>query len=126
MAYFIITFDQSVAYMLDQSFSSENFRIIFDIEYRKGINLEYKSAFLDTFKLSRECTDEIKKINANIKDIRKKKNCKKITKKSFYEEKAQYDEEKIKCKDERDVKLTEIFKNSDKLKIFINIYNFSL
>lgn len=54
--------------MLDQSFSHENFRVIMDVENRKGIYLEDKGFFesSDLFKKSREITDQIIVVNNQI------------------------------------------------------------
>lgn len=56
--------------MLDQSFSYENFRIILDVENRKGKYLENESFFKndDIFKKSREITDIIIEINQQINE----------------------------------------------------------
>lgn len=55
--------------MLDQSFSYENFRIILDVENRKGRYLEDKKLFKsDIFEKSRQVTEEIISINKLIND----------------------------------------------------------
>lgn len=55
--------------MLDQSFSYENFRILLDVENRKGRYLEDKEFFdSDIFKKSREISDLIIKKNKEIRD----------------------------------------------------------
>jgi hypothetical protein len=66
--------------MLDQSFSYENFRILLDVENRKGRYLEDKVFFAsDVFKKSREISDliieknkEIRKESYKVKSIQKK------------------------------------------------------
>ena len=65
--------------MLDQSFSYENFRILLDVENRKGRYLEDKVFFdSDIFKKSREVSDliieknkEIREESYKVKSIRK-------------------------------------------------------
>lgn len=67
--------------MLDQSFSYENFRILLDVENRKGRYLEDKIFFdSDFFKKSREISDliieknkEIRKESYKVKSIQKKR-----------------------------------------------------
>ena len=55
--------------MLDQSFSYENFRILLDVENRKGRYLEDKVFFeSDYFKNSREISDLIILKNKEIRD----------------------------------------------------------
>lgn len=55
--------------MLDQSFSYENFRIILDVENRKGLYLEDKQFFKDDiFKESREKSNEIIEKNREIRE----------------------------------------------------------
>lgn len=54
--------------MLDQSFSKDNFRTIFDIQCRKGNYIEDKAFFeVDLFAESREESKKISDINKNIK-----------------------------------------------------------
>ncbi len=60
--------------MLDQSFSYENFRIILDVENRRGKYLEDKDFFEsgDVFRNSRNLTDRLIELNELIKNERKK------------------------------------------------------
>ena len=54
--------------MLNQSFSAENFRRIFDLENRKGVFLEGKY-----FPQLKDITEKIKDCNKNIKREKKEK-----------------------------------------------------
>ena len=60
--------------MLDQSFSYENFRIILDVENRRGKYLEDKDFFEseDVFEDSRAQTDKLIELNKSIKNEKKK------------------------------------------------------
>lgn len=60
--------------MLDQSFSYENFRIILDVENRRGKYLEDKDFFEsgDEFRSSRAITDKLIELNKLIKTEKKK------------------------------------------------------
>ena len=55
--------------MLDQSFSFENFRIILDVENRRGVYIEQKDFFKgkDVFKISRKISEKIVKKNGQIR-----------------------------------------------------------
>lgn len=80
--------------MLDQSFSADNFRKIFDYENRKGNYLE--GVF---FPKIEEITKEIKKVSVKIKKHRKKKSILsresyELGKKELYEEKAELKKKK--------------------------------
>ncbi len=71
--------------MLDQSFSAENFRKIFDIENRKGIYLEGEFyADID------EINKKIKELNSEIRTLRSKG----LTKEDYIEEKEIIDDRK--------------------------------
>jgi len=62
--------------MLDQSFSYENFRILLDVENRKGRYLEDKEFFdSDIFKKSRDISDLIIEKNKEIRDESFKVSC---------------------------------------------------
>ena len=52
--------------MLDQSFSQKSFREIFDIENRKGNNIEKR--FKDDFSISLAKTLDLKRINKQIRE----------------------------------------------------------
>jgi hypothetical protein len=52
--------------MLDQSFSLKSFREIFDIENRKGNNIEKR--FKDDFSISLAKTLDLKRINKQIRE----------------------------------------------------------
>jgi hypothetical protein len=60
--------------MLDQSFSAENFRKIFDIQNRKGVYLEARNFFNseDIFLKSRRTGEQIVKINKQHRDLDKR------------------------------------------------------
>ncbi len=67
--------------MLNQSFSAENFRKIFDIENRKGVNLDV------FFPKTRKFTEKIKSCNEEIRKAKRLKKTKDEIKK-LYEQKA--------------------------------------
>lgn len=111
--------------MLDQSFSYENFRIILDVENRKGRYLEDEKFFEtdDIFEQSRVITNKIIDINKVINEEYKR--LKKISSKTS-EDYKKYDgllEQKGKLKDEREELRLEILSslsektNSDEYKI---------
>jgi len=82
--------------MLDQSFSSENFRKILDIENRKGFYLEGEFyADID------EINKKIKDLNSDIKILRTKG----LSKEEYIEEREAIDEKKEELKAKREEKL---------------------
>ena len=84
--------------MLDQSFSAENFRKIFDIENRKGIYLEGEFyADLD------EINKKIKDLNSDIRYLRTKG----LSKEDYIKERERIDEKKEKLKAKKEEKLLE-------------------
>nr|WP_315173932.1 antiviral reverse transcriptase Drt3a [uncultured Flavobacterium sp.] len=88
--------------MLDQSFSASNFRTIYDLENRKGSFFESKDMFKDdVFELSRSKTNEIKNIIGSIKKIRRARDSKTISQKSYLFQKEVLLEIKEKCKLEK-------------------------
>jgi len=93
--------------MLDQSFSSENFRIIFDVENRKGKYLEGQSFFKDKtiFNDSRIISEQITDINKQIR-LQYSKLIKNTSQKDEIKEKiSKLKEVKENLKEERDEKL---------------------
>ena len=75
--------------MLNQSFSADNFRIILDLENRKGVYLEG-----DFFPSLKKITEAIKECNKHIKDKRKDKNVSENELKELYEKRKSLKEEK--------------------------------
>lgn len=84
--------------MLDQSFSAENFRKIFDIENRKGIYLEGEF-FSDIGDINKK----IKDLNSGIKILRAKG----LSKEEYIEERDNIDELKDELKAKKEEKLIE-------------------
>jgi hypothetical protein len=84
--------------MLDQSFSAENFRKIFDIENRKGVYLEGEFyADID------EINKKIKDLNLGIRTLRRKG----LSKEDYIVEKERIDEKKEELIAKREEKLVE-------------------
>lgn len=79
--------------MLDQSFSANNFRKILDLENRKGIHVEDKLSLTKV----RNLNEEIKKVNAQIRSVRKINDKKEL--------KRLYDDKNT-LKDQKDKELT--------------------
>ena len=75
--------------MLNQSFSVENFRIILDLENRKGVFLEG-----DFFPSLKSITDDIKECNKSIRDKKKDKNAPTEELKELYEKRKSLKEKK--------------------------------
>lgn len=82
--------------MLDQSFSAENFRKIFDIENRKGIYLE--GEFYPTIA---SINKEIKEANEEIRKLKRRG----LSKEEFIEEREKINEKKEELKDKKQEKL---------------------
>jgi hypothetical protein len=113
--------------MLDQSFSYENFRVILDVENRKGNYLENKKTFKkdDIFKESREVTERKIELNKRI-DIEFNKLPKKhLRVKEDYRKIDELNLEKEKLNEEREIVLEKILlevgkkTNNDNYKIKI-------
>ena len=84
--------------MLDQSFSAENFRKIFDIENRKGVYLEGEFyADID------EINKKIKELNSGIRTLKTKG----LSKEDYIVERETIDEKKEELKAKREEKLIE-------------------
>lgn len=86
--------------MLDQSFSAENFRIIFDYENRKGNYLER-----EFFPAIEDITKEIKTVSAKIREHRKTKSETSID--TYEEEKERLNKEKNELKENKEILLLE-------------------
>jgi hypothetical protein len=114
--------------MLDQSYSYENFRIILDVENRKGKYLEDSSFFNDSdlFEKSRSISDKIIEVNKSISDEYEKLQPKHLRKTDDYLEIEKLETTKLKLKEEREIALEEILReisakvNSDDYKLLIN------
>jgi hypothetical protein len=96
--------------MLDQSFSHENFRILLDVENRKGNYLEDKSFFEDNnlFSESRKLSNKIIEINKLIREEKAKLPAKHHRTPDDYNEVNKLEEQKENTKKVRDQKLDEI------------------
>lgn len=113
--------------MLDQSFSYENFRIILDVENRKGNYLEDSSFFKnsDLFKKSRNIMNDIIEVNKLIGEEFSKLPMKHLRKESDYARIKELEVQKNDLKKEREIKLEEILReisnivNCDEYKILI-------
>ena len=75
--------------MLNQSFSVENFRIILDLENRKGVFLE--GEFFPSLK---PITEDIKECNKNIENKKKVKNTSENELKELYDKRKNLKEKK--------------------------------
>ena len=114
--------------MLDQSYSYENFRIILDVENRKGKYLEDSSFFNDSdlFKMSRSITDKIIAINESISDEYHNLPPKHLRKPDNYIEIEKLECIKTELKEQREIALEEILReisakvNNDDYKLLIN------
>lgn len=84
--------------MLDQSFSAENFRKIFDIENRKGIYLEGKF-YVDVDEINKN----IKELNSEIKNLKLKG----LSKEEYGEDRKELEEKKDDLKAKKEEKLIE-------------------
>lgn len=84
--------------MLDQSFSAENFRKIFDIENRKGVYLEG-----DFYKDIVDINKRIKEVHAEIKVLKGKK----LSKEKYVEEREKLEEKKMELKEKKEGSLIE-------------------
>lgn len=110
--------------MLDQSFSAENFRKIFDIENRKGVYLE-GVFYSDIFEVNKK----IKDLNFELKALRKKK----LSREKYIEEKEKIEEEKAKLKEIKEENLIEklrmvssrVTSSNFKIKMLVNKTKFS-
>lgn len=91
--------------MLDQSFSSNNFRIILDVENRKGNYVEHKEFFADNdvFLESRRISDSIITKNHEIRAQKKKIRSLSEVDESEYEKLNKLEEEKKSLVDSREV-----------------------
>lgn len=96
--------------MLDQSFSFENFRVILDVENRKGNYIEHKDFFKedDIFLVSRKISDKIIDKNKDIRDEKASLYAITVKTDSDYEKLNGLLEEKEKLKEDRDVALEAI------------------
>jgi hypothetical protein len=104
--------------MLDQSFSYENFRILLDVENRKGRYLEDKVFFdSDIFKKSREVSDLIIEKNKEIRDESYKvKSIQKVEDRNYNKlDKLNLEKEELKITREKELEdvLIEIAKKTD-------------
>ncbi|MDA3778697.1 MAG: RNA-directed DNA polymerase [Bacteroidales bacterium] len=97
--------------MLDQSFSYENFRILLDVENRKGRYLEGETFFKpDIFEKSRDISDEIIEKNKEIREeIKKVKAIKKIEDRD-YSTLDELNAEKDQIKEKRELALESILR----------------
>ncbi|MFH1119841.1 MAG: hypothetical protein V1775_08450 [Bacteroidota bacterium] len=84
--------------MLDQSFSSENFRKILDIENRKGFYLEG-----DFYADIDEINKKLKDLNSDIRTLRTKG----LSKEDYIEERDAIDEKREELKAKKEEKLIE-------------------
>ena len=111
--------------MLDQSFSYENFRILLDVENRRGNYIEEKSFFNDNdlFFESRNLSNKIIDINKQIREEKKNLPAKHLRKPDDYDEVNKLEEKKQEIKKEREQKLEVILK---KLSSNINEENFKI
>lgn len=98
--------------MLDQSFSYENFRILLDVENRKGRYLQDSGFFegTDYFFESRELTHQIIDINKEIRDEEKKLPASHLRSEDDYKKIRELEDRKEKAKEIREQKLEEILK----------------
>lgn len=95
--------------MLDQSFSYENFRILLDVENRKGRYLEDKAFFdSDLFKKSRDISNLIIDKNKEISEESFKVFSTKVLKDRDYTKLDELKEEKKELKNKREIILQEI------------------
>ncbi|MCU4158378.1 RNA-directed DNA polymerase [Carboxylicivirga sp. A043] len=99
--------------MLDQSFSSDNFRILLDVVNRKGVYVESESFFetADIFIETREKSDEIIWKNKEIRSEKRKIKAIKDKALRDYSNLDQLNAEKEEIKQEREILLTNIFNN---------------
>ena len=102
--------------MLDQSFSAENFRKIFDYENRKGNYLEG-----EFFPSIEKITKQIKKVSVEIRQHRKTKSNTSID--TYEEKKEELDEKKKDLKEEKEKFL---FEELEQISSSITERNFSL
>lgn len=110
--------------MLDQSFSYNNFRIILDIENRRGKYLEDKNFFEgnDVFISSRTITDELIKLNKELKIEKKKQQSLGIKKEEHYLALLKNKEELIQERENKREKiLQQISSNTNNQDFKINI-----
>lgn len=103
--------------MLDQSFSHENFRIILDVENRRGKYIEDNTFFKDEdiFKESRNLTDSIIELNKLIRVEKRRLPSKEIRKEKDYEaiNKIQKDKEYLEIKrEEARVKILQVISSN--------------
>ncbi|MCT4141474.1 RNA-directed DNA polymerase [Elizabethkingia anophelis] len=112
--------------MLDQSFSYDNFRILLDVENRRGKYLQDKDIFDnadDYFLESRRLTEEIIKLNREIRDSQKALSLTSSPTDDEYKQHQELLDEKESIKEEREKKLEEAL---TKISLIANDDNFKL
>lgn len=112
--------------MLDQSFSYDNFRILLDVENRRGKYLQDKNIFDnddDYFLESRKLTEKIIKLNREIRDSQKALSISSSPTEDEYKQHQELLDEKENIKEEREEKLEEALK---KISLITNDDDFKL
>lgn len=112
--------------MLDQSFSYDNFRILLDVENRRGKYLQDKNIFDnddDYFLESRKLTEKIIKLNREIRDSQKALSLTHSPTDDEYKQHQELLDEKENIKEEREEKLEEALK---KISLIANDDDFKL
>lgn len=92
--------------MIDQSFSEENFRKIYDLEKRKGNDLD---SFFSVFSKIEKYTNDVKKWNSIYKEFKKLRKEKKISKSKFEQKVLDLNSRKKKSLNKREQEYAKVF-----------------
>ncbi|KUJ74935.1 hypothetical protein AVO42_06080 [Thiomicrospira sp. XS5] len=92
--------------MIDQSFSEENFRKIYDLEKRKGNDLD---SFFSVFSKIEKYTNDVKKWNSIYKEFKKLRKEKKISKSKFEQKVLDLNSRKKKSLNKREQEYANVF-----------------